>query len=105
MSDLLVYLFLSIPLIGAFAMFAMGISVIYRASRALNLAPRASPPPRRVRRGRGGDLGHLPRLARAEPRARRHGDVPRVRLLFVEQRRRPEVGGPARRRRERRGPR
>ncbi|HEX2295383.1 MAG TPA: branched-chain amino acid ABC transporter permease/ATP-binding protein [Actinomycetota bacterium] len=38
MSDLLVYLFLSIPLIGAFAMFAMGISVIYRASRVLNLA-------------------------------------------------------------------
>ncbi|HEX2057522.1 MAG TPA: branched-chain amino acid ABC transporter permease/ATP-binding protein [Actinomycetota bacterium] len=38
MSDLLVYLFLSIPLIGAFAMFALGISVIYRASRVLNLA-------------------------------------------------------------------
>jgi sulfate-transporting ATPase len=37
-SDLLVYLFLSIPLIGAFSMFALGISVIYRASRVLNLA-------------------------------------------------------------------
>ncbi|MDQ3951834.1 MAG: branched-chain amino acid ABC transporter permease/ATP-binding protein [Actinomycetota bacterium] len=35
---MLVYLFLSIPLIGAFAMFALGISVIYRASRVLNLA-------------------------------------------------------------------
>ena len=38
MNDLLLYLFLSIPLIGAFSMFAMGISVIYRASRVLNLA-------------------------------------------------------------------
>ena len=38
MSDLLVYAFLSIPLIGAFAMFALGISVIYRASRVLNLS-------------------------------------------------------------------
>src|SRR5688572_32936466 len=38
MDDLLLYLFLSIPLIGAFAMFAMGISVIYRTSRVLNLA-------------------------------------------------------------------
>ena len=38
MKDLLVYAFLSIPLIGAFAMFALGISVIYRASRVLNLA-------------------------------------------------------------------
>ena len=38
MRDLLVYAFLSIPLIGAFAMFALGISVIYRASRVLNLA-------------------------------------------------------------------
>ena len=38
MGDLLVYAFLSIPLIGAFAMFALGISVIYRASRVLNLA-------------------------------------------------------------------
>ncbi|MGH2753010.1 MAG: ABC transporter permease subunit, partial [Actinomycetota bacterium] len=38
MQDLLVYTFLSIPLIGAFAMFALGISVIYRASRVLNLA-------------------------------------------------------------------
>jgi sulfate-transporting ATPase len=38
MSDLLVFAFLSIPLIGAFALFAVGISVIYRASRVLNLA-------------------------------------------------------------------
>jgi sulfate-transporting ATPase len=38
MRELLVYAFLSIPLIGAFAMFALGISVIYRASRVLNLA-------------------------------------------------------------------
>ena len=38
MADLAVYTFLSIPLIGAFAMFALGITVIYRASRVLNLA-------------------------------------------------------------------
>lgn len=38
MSRFLVYAFLSIPLIGAFAMFALGISVIYRASRVLNLS-------------------------------------------------------------------
>src|SRR5687767_4509154 len=38
MSDLLGYAFVSIPLIGAFAMFAIGISAIYRASRVLNLA-------------------------------------------------------------------
>src|SRR5689334_15177713 len=38
MSQLLLSIFLSIPLIGAFAMFALGISVIYRASRVLNLA-------------------------------------------------------------------
>lgn len=38
MSDLLIFAFLSIPLIGAFALFAVGISVIYRASRVLNLA-------------------------------------------------------------------
>lgn len=38
MQDLVTYAFLSIPLIGAFAMFAIGISVIYRASRVLNLA-------------------------------------------------------------------
>jgi sulfate-transporting ATPase len=37
-GNLLVYAFLSIPLIGAFAMFALGISVIYRASRVLNLS-------------------------------------------------------------------
>lgn len=38
MGEYLAYAFLSIPLIGAFAMFALGISVIYRASRVLNLA-------------------------------------------------------------------
>ena len=38
MGTLLVSIFLSIPLVGAFAMFALGISVIYRASRVLNLA-------------------------------------------------------------------
>ena len=38
MSDLLGFAFLSIPLIGAFAMFAIGIIAIYRASRVLNLA-------------------------------------------------------------------
>src|SRR5438105_11464949 len=38
MGTLLVSIFLSIPLIGAFAMFALGISAIYRASRVLNLA-------------------------------------------------------------------
>ena len=38
MSDLLGYAFVSIPLIGAFAMFAIGITAIYRASRVLNLA-------------------------------------------------------------------
>jgi sulfate-transporting ATPase len=38
MNDLIRYGFLSIPLIGAFSMFAVGISVIYRASRVLNLA-------------------------------------------------------------------
>jgi sulfate-transporting ATPase len=35
---ILTYALLSIPLIGAYAMFALGISVIYRASRVLNLA-------------------------------------------------------------------
>ena len=38
MRTLLVYAFLSIPLIGAFSMFALGIAVIYRASRVLNLS-------------------------------------------------------------------
>jgi sulfate-transporting ATPase len=38
MSRLLTFAFLSIPLIGAFAMFSLGIVVIYRASRVLNLA-------------------------------------------------------------------
>ena len=38
MSDLLGFAFVSIPLIGAFAMFAIGITAIYRASRVLNLA-------------------------------------------------------------------
>lgn len=38
MRDLLIYAFLAVPLIGAFSMFAVGISVIYRASRVLNLS-------------------------------------------------------------------
>ena len=38
MTRLLVFTFLSIPLIGAYIMFALGIVVIYRASRVLNLA-------------------------------------------------------------------
>jgi ABC-type branched-subunit amino acid transport system ATPase component/branched-subunit amino acid ABC-type transport system permease component len=38
MERLLVFAFLSIPLVGAFAMFSLGIVVIYRASRVLNLA-------------------------------------------------------------------
>jgi ABC-type branched-subunit amino acid transport system ATPase component/branched-subunit amino acid ABC-type transport system permease component len=38
MPAILVYALLSIPLIGAYAIFAFGISVIYRASRVLNLA-------------------------------------------------------------------
>ncbi len=38
MLDLLVYLLLSLPLVGAFAMLAVGIVVIFRASRVLNLA-------------------------------------------------------------------
>lgn len=38
MKQILVYGFLSVPLIGAFSMFALGISVIYRASRVLNLS-------------------------------------------------------------------
>ena len=38
MSELVGFAFLSIPLIGAFAMFALGISAIYRASRVLNLS-------------------------------------------------------------------
>lgn len=38
MRTLLTFTFLSIPLIGAFAIFALGISLIYRASRVLNLA-------------------------------------------------------------------
>src|ERR1043166_1556526 len=38
MPAILTYSLLAIPLIGAFAMFALGISVIYRASRVLNLA-------------------------------------------------------------------
>jgi ABC-type branched-subunit amino acid transport system ATPase component/ABC-type branched-subunit amino acid transport system permease subunit len=36
--DLLVYLLLSLPLVGAYAMLAIGIVVIFRASRVLNLA-------------------------------------------------------------------
>jgi sulfate-transporting ATPase len=38
MPAIIVYALLSIPFIGAYAMFALGISVIYRASRVLNLA-------------------------------------------------------------------
>ncbi|MGH2793370.1 MAG: ABC transporter permease, partial [Actinomycetota bacterium] len=38
MPAILTYALLSIPLIGAYAIFALGISVIYRASRVLNLA-------------------------------------------------------------------
>jgi branched-subunit amino acid ABC-type transport system permease component len=37
-SDLLGFAFLTIPLLGAYAMFALGITAIYRASRVLNLA-------------------------------------------------------------------
>ena len=37
-GELFGFAFLSIPLIGAYAMFAIGISAIYRASRVLNLA-------------------------------------------------------------------
>ena len=38
MTQLLTFTFLSIPLIGAYTMFAIGIVVIYRSSRVLNLA-------------------------------------------------------------------
>ncbi len=38
MLDLLVYLLLSLPLVGAYAMLGVGIVVIFRASRVLNLA-------------------------------------------------------------------
>ncbi|MFP5310232.1 MAG: ABC transporter permease subunit [Actinomycetes bacterium] len=38
MQDILGFAFVSIPLIGAFAMFAVGITAIYRSSRVLNLA-------------------------------------------------------------------
>jgi len=38
MPAILTFALLSIPLIGAYALFALGISVIYRASRVLNLA-------------------------------------------------------------------
>lgn len=38
MSDVLIYALLSLPLIGAFAMFALGIVVIFQASKVLNLA-------------------------------------------------------------------
>lgn len=37
-SDLLINLILALPLVGAYALFALGIVVIYRASRVLNLA-------------------------------------------------------------------
>jgi branched-subunit amino acid ABC-type transport system permease component len=38
MTRLLLCTFLSIPLIGAYVLFSLGIVVIYRASRVLNLA-------------------------------------------------------------------
>ena len=38
MLDLLIYLLLSLPLVGAYAMLGVGIVVIFRASRVLNLA-------------------------------------------------------------------
>jgi ABC-type branched-subunit amino acid transport system ATPase component/branched-subunit amino acid ABC-type transport system permease component len=38
MPEIFTYALLAIPLIGAYAIFALGISVIYRASRVLNLA-------------------------------------------------------------------
>lgn len=38
MSDLVVFPLLSLPLIGAYAIFALGLVVIYRASKVLNLA-------------------------------------------------------------------
>lgn len=38
MDQIFLYVFLAIPLVGAFSMFAIGISVIYRASRVLNLS-------------------------------------------------------------------
>ena len=38
MPKIFVYILLSVPFIGAYAMFSLGISVIYRASRVLNLA-------------------------------------------------------------------
>ncbi|HEX9969914.1 MAG TPA: hypothetical protein VGB03_07220, partial [Acidimicrobiales bacterium] len=38
LSDIVVSLVLSLPLVGAYAIFAVGIVLIYRASRMLNLA-------------------------------------------------------------------
>ena len=38
MTRILVFLLLSLPLIGAYAMFSLGLVVIYRASKVLNLA-------------------------------------------------------------------
>jgi branched-chain amino acid transport system permease protein len=38
MSRILVFILLSLPLVGAYAIFALGLVVIYRASRVLNLA-------------------------------------------------------------------
>ena len=38
MSQVPIYLLLSLPLVGAFAMFTLGVVVIYQASRVLNLA-------------------------------------------------------------------
>src|SRR3954463_4325842 len=41
MIKLLIYVLLSLPLVGAYAMLTVGIVVIFRASRVLNLAPGA----------------------------------------------------------------
>src|SRR3712207_2672761 len=38
MTSILVFLLLSLPLIGAYAIFSLGLVVIYRASKVLNLA-------------------------------------------------------------------
>src|SRR5258708_37123187 len=38
MEILVGYLLLAVPFVGAYAMFSLGITVIYRASRVLNLA-------------------------------------------------------------------
>ncbi|HEX7168506.1 MAG TPA: hypothetical protein VF230_16110, partial [Acidimicrobiales bacterium] len=38
MTRLLIFVLLSLPLIGAYAIFCLGLVVIYRASKVLNLA-------------------------------------------------------------------